>query len=196
MHRADALSVCGDIEEVNSEKAVELKALKDHAATLITELRQAAAGVARAGPSVAGSSRGVESEDALKTQPPPRTEGWVEFRRSGLGMASWMWPVRARAPWLTDGGREAWAGGAAREEDMQAHAKRKHKRRAWGVGRIAWLLLALLLLGAAMWAVWRRGLLPWGTAALQGAQAEVAVEVADTALCSAMDGPARCTTSR
>jgi hypothetical protein len=87
-------------------------------------------------------------------------------------------------------------GGAAREEDMQAHAKRKQKRRAWRVGRTAWLLLALMLLAAAVWAAWRRGLLPGGAAALQGTQAELAAGEADTALCSAMDGASRCTASR
>jgi len=65
---------------------------------------------------------------------------------------------------------------------MQAHAKRKQKRRAWGVGRIAWLLLVLMLLAAAVWAARRRGLLPWGAAALQAGEAEVEAGEADTPL--------------
>ena len=89
--------MCGDIEEMNTEKAVELTALKDHAAALITELRQAAAGVARAGARVAGSSRVEEQEGgrAQKTQPPPAqrvglSSDAVGVARQGLELARWL----------------------------------------------------------------------------------------------------------
>ena len=51
MDREDALGHCGDIDELNGEKAAELEALRDFSAALITELRRAAAAVARAGAS-------------------------------------------------------------------------------------------------------------------------------------------------
>lgn len=81
---------------------------------------------------------------------------------------------------------------AAREKDVQAHARRTQKRRARFGVRPALLLLLLLVvvLVASAWAARSRGLLARG-----GAEAEAAEVVrADAVKCNATDG--RCMTTR